>query len=76
VTFAFTPQRITVAPGQTVTWTNTDSVAHTVTEDKSAWDSRSIAVGAMFQHTFDQAGTFTYHCAIHPFMTGTVVVMR
>lgn len=72
--FAFAPKSITVAPGQTVTWTNKDSTTHTVTEDKGAWDSKNLAVGATFQHTFNQAGTFAYHCAIHASMTGTVVV--
>lgn len=72
--FAFVPQSITVAPGQTVMWTNKDSTPHTVTADKGDWDSKSIAVGATFQHKFDQAGIFMYHCAIHPFMTGSVVV--
>jgi plastocyanin len=72
--FAFAPASITVAPGQTVTWTNKDSTMHTVTEDKGVWDSKKLAVGATFQNTFDQAGTFTYHCAIHLSMHGTVVV--
>ena len=72
--FAFAPQSITVAPGQTVTWTHKDSVAHTVTADKGDWDSKSLAPGTTFQHKFDQPGTFAYHCSIHPFMTGSVVV--
>ncbi len=72
--FAFAPPSITVAPGQTVTWTNKDSAAHTVTDDKGVWDSKTLAVGATFQHKFDQAGTFTYHCAIHSSMHGTIVV--
>ncbi|MCA1667269.1 MAG: cupredoxin family copper-binding protein [Thermomicrobia bacterium] len=72
--FAFAPKSITVAPGQMVTWTNKDSTTHTVTEGKGAWDSKNLAPGATFQQKFDQAGTFTYHCAIHASMTGTVVV--
>jgi len=72
--FAFAPTSITVAPGQMVTWTNKDSTAHTVTADKGEWDSKNLAVGATFQRTFDQAGTFAYHCAIHSSMHGTVVV--
>ena len=72
--FAFAPKSITVAPGQRVTWTNKDGATHTVTEDKGAWDSKNLPSGATFQHTFDQAGTFTYHCAIHSSMVGTVVV--
>jgi plastocyanin len=72
--FAFAPPSITVAPGQTVTWTNKDTTTHTVTEDKGAWDSKNLAAGATFQQKFDQAGTFTYHCNIHSSMKGTVVV--
>jgi plastocyanin len=72
--FAFAPPSLTVAPGQTVTWTNKDTTTHTVTEDKGAWDSKNLAVGGTFQQKFDQAGTFTYHCNIHSSMKGTVVV--
>jgi plastocyanin len=72
--FSFAPPSITIGPGQTVTWTNKDSTTHTVTEDKGAWDSKNLAVGATFQQKFDQAGTFTYHCNIHSSMKGTVVV--
>lgn len=73
--FAFSPAKITVAPGTKVTWTNKDSVAHTVTSDKNAWtDSGSIANGAHFSFTFSKPGTYTYHCAIHPTMVATVVV--
>lgn len=73
--FAFSPQTLHIAPGTTVIWTNKDSVAHTVTSDANAWtDSGSIATSATFSHTFTAAGTFTYHCAIHPSMTATIVV--
>lgn len=73
--FAFSPATITVAPGQAITWTNADRVAHTVTSNDGKWDSGNIAPGASFSHTFDQAGATPYHCTIHPFMTGTVTVM-
>jgi plastocyanin len=73
--FAFGPQTITVAPGTTVVWTNKDSVAHTVTSDTGAWpDSGNLATAQTFSHTFAKAGTYPYHCAIHPSMTAKVTV--
>jgi plastocyanin len=65
---------VDVAVGDTVTWMNTDTVAHTSTSDASAWDSGSVAPGGQFSRAFQTAGTFQYHCAIHPGMVGTVVV--
>jgi plastocyanin len=73
--FAFSPQTITVAPGTTVIWTNKDNVDHTVTSDTGAWpDSGSLATNQTFSHTFAKAGTFAYHCSIHPSMTARVNV--
>lgn len=73
-TTAYAPNPVTVAPGGTVTWTNDDSIAHTSTGDGAAWNSGSIAPGAKFSRAFPSAGTFTYHCAFHPGMVGTVTV--
>jgi plastocyanin len=56
-----------------VRWTNNDSAAHTSTADDGAWSSGSIAAGGTFTATFPTAGTFHYHCAIHPGMIGTVI---
>src|SRR5579884_471791 len=72
--FAFAPGSITVAPGTTVTWTNTDSVAHTVTADDKSWGSGSLSKNATYSFSFTQPGTYTYHCSIHPDMTGTIIV--
>jgi plastocyanin len=72
--FAFSPATVTIKAGAAVTWTNNDSVSHTITADDASWDSGSIANGGTFSHTFATAGTFTYHCAIHPSMKGTVTV--
>ena len=72
--FAFGPGSISVAVGSTVTWTNQDSVSHTVTADDGSFDSGRLAQGATFSQTFDTPGTYTYHCAIHPSMTGTITV--
>ena len=74
VDFGFTPATLTVAMGTRVTWTNTGQVDHTVTANGGAFDSGTLAPGASFSFTFKTAGTFAYHCAIHPFMTGTVIV--
>jgi len=71
---AFAPDSLTVSVGGTVTWTNSDSVAHTSTSDASGWNSGSVAPGGRFSFTFPTPGTFPYHCAIHPGMIGTVVV--
>lgn len=75
--FAFSPATITVKVGTTVTWTNQDSAAHTVTSDsgsKDSFDSGSMAQGKTFSHTFKTAGTFNYICTFHPDMMGKVEV--
>jgi plastocyanin len=72
--FAFNPASLTAKVGDTVTWTNSDSAAHTVTWDDNSVDSGNLAQGATFKHAFDSAGTFSYHCKIHPNMKGTITV--
>jgi plastocyanin len=73
--FAFSPSTLTVAPGTTVKWTNMDSAAHTVTSKSGAWaDSGTLSTGTSFSHVFTHSGTFAYYCAIHPYMTATIVV--
>ncbi|HET6622735.1 MAG TPA: cupredoxin family copper-binding protein [Candidatus Saccharimonadales bacterium] len=75
--YAFSPATITIKAGTTVTWTNRDSVNHTVTSDDGSaikFDSGDMAQGQTYQFTFDQPGTYNYHCTPHPFMRGTVVV--
>jgi len=72
--FAFSPSAVAVQAGGTVTWTNNDSVSHTVTSDDGSFASQTLAPGASFSHTFATAGTISYHCAIHPSMKGSVSV--
>ncbi len=73
--FAFSPQSLTVPVGTKVTWTNNDGVAHTVTsDDGKTFDSSSISPGSTYSFTFTKAGTYTYHCSIHPNMKATIVV--
>jgi plastocyanin len=72
--FAFMPTPLTIPVGTAVTWTNRDSAIHTTTSDSGMWDSGMLATGKSFSFIFAQDGTFTYHCAIHPTMHGTIVV--
>jgi len=71
-TTAFAPNPVTVPVGGSVTWTNNDNTGHTSTG--GSWNSGTIAPGRSFTATFSSAGTFPYHCTIHPGMTGTVTV--
>jgi amicyanin len=77
--FAFSPASLTIKVGTTVTWKNTTAVGHTVTSD----DGKSFDSGTSnpiapqtgtFSFTFTTAGTFKYHCEIHPFMKATIIV--
>ncbi len=72
--FSFSPSASTVKKGVTVTFTNSDSVGHTVTADDGSFDTGNINSGASQTITFSKAGTFTYHCSVHPTMKGTITV--
>ncbi len=71
---AFTPATLTVAVGTTVTWTNNDNIAHTVTADDNSFDSGNLAAGATYTKSFTTAGTYPYHCSYHANMTAKIVV--
>ena len=71
--YAFTPGSITVTANTTITWTNKDGVPHTVTSDSGAFDSGTINTNGTYSHTFTSAGTYHYHCTVHPAMTATVI---
>jgi len=74
------PADITVDVGATITWSNDDTAAHTVTSGSAAdgpdgvFDSSLFMSGAEFSHTFDTEGTYPYFCMVHPWMAGTVIV--
>jgi plastocyanin len=73
--FAFAPANIIVDGGTVVTWTNYDSVGHTVTsDDGSELDSPLLGKNKTFSHTFDTPGAYAYHCSPHPYMRGLVTV--
>jgi plastocyanin len=70
---AYSPPDLEVVLGTTVTWRNADSVTHTSTSDAPGWNSGSVAPGGEFSFRFETAGTFPYHCTIHPGMVGRIV---
>ncbi|MEV6763970.1 cupredoxin family copper-binding protein [Streptomyces sp. NPDC051105] len=76
--FAFAPATLKVPVGTTVTWTNQDTDAHTVTSAGSGGplQSAALATHGTYSHTFTKPGTYAYLCTIHPFMTATVEVTR
>lgn len=72
---SFSPSNTTVKKGTQVTWTNNDSTAHTVTADSGTGPSSgTLQPGGKYSFTFNDVGTFKYHCSIHPDMTGSVTV--
>lgn len=72
--FSFKGGDVTVKKGTKVTWTNQDSAPHTVTSDTSSFSSDTLSNGSAFSFTFNTVGSFSYHCAFHPSMRGTIVV--
>ena len=73
----YVPMEATAKVGDTVTWTNSDAIAHTVTKDAGPgpdFDSGTIAAGKSYEETFEEAGTIEYLCTIHANQTGTLTV--
>jgi plastocyanin len=71
--FKFHPHTLEVTKGTRVVFSNSAGVAHTAT-DPGAFDSGRIAPGKSFAVRFEHRGTFSYHCEIHPFMHGKIIV--
>jgi plastocyanin len=74
VNFTFTPGEITIAPGQSVTWTNDDGAPHGLEYKDGAKGVDPLLPGASFSRKFDRPGDYEYNCSVHPYMTGRVVV--
>ncbi len=73
--FSFTPATLTVPVGAKVTWTNKDDVPHTVVSTTNAFPhSPTLDTDESFSYAFAKAGTYEYHCSVHPKMVGRVVV--
>jgi plastocyanin len=71
---SFSPSSISVKSGTTVTWSNNVYELHTVTADDGSFNSGDLDYNKTFSRTFNQAGTFAYHCNHHSGMKGSVVV--
>ncbi len=71
---AFDPQTVTVKVGDTVTWTNQDSLQHNVVAGNGEFKSGLFGKGGTFSFTFTAAGTYPYTCTVHAGMNGTVIV--
>jgi plastocyanin len=74
VNFQFTPAETTIAPWESVTWTNNDGAPHGLEYRDGARGTDLLLPGASFSRRFDKPGTYDYNCSIHPYMTGRVVV--
>lgn len=72
--FAFVPETMTVAAGQSVLFVQDDQTPHTVTASDKSFDSGNLDQRATWAHAFAKPGTYAYICAYHPNMKGTIVV--
>ena len=75
--FAYEPVDVKIKVGDTITWTNQDDTAHTVTSAESApakIDSGLFGKGESFSYTFKDAGRYDYYCMPHPYMKASIVV--
>ncbi len=77
----FLPNEVTIGVGESVTWHNDSFAIHTVTSGNfevgpdGVFDSSIVMAGDTFTHTFTETGQYEYFCSIHPWMTGTVLVV-
>jgi plastocyanin len=76
--FAFQPATLTVKPGTKVTWVNRDDVPHTATsaDQRKEFNSGTLDTDQQFSHVFKKPGTYKYFCALHPKMTGKIIVKK
>src|SRR5512144_2449440 len=72
--FKFVPRVLTIAPGETVTWSNDDGAPHAVAFKDGAAGSGTLFSGKTVSRTFEKAGTYDYYCGIHNYMTGQIIV--
>jgi YVTN family beta-propeller protein len=76
VNFAFQPQVVTIAPGDSVLWTNRDGGPHAVAFKDGSDGSDTLFPGKTFSRTFERTGSYDYFCSIHAYMTGRVEVRK
>lgn len=77
--FAFAQKTLKIKPGTTVTWTNQDEAKHDVNPDNESPHFKAgplLAQGESYSYTFNEPGTYTYHCTPHPYMKASVEVVE
>lgn len=85
--YDYAPSLITITAGQSIRWTNTGAKLHSVTSDSGVFSSAYLSgagtdvygqptAGGNYTRTFSSAGRFPYHCGVHDYMKGTVVVTQ
>ena len=72
--FAFEPSTLTVTVGTKVTWVNRDDEPHTATATDKRFSSKTLETGDRFSTEFKTPGIYKYYCALHPKMTGQIIV--
>ena len=72
--FSFAPGTASISVGSTITWTNHDDVPHNIVATERQFKSPVLDTGEQFSHRFDAPGSYMYFCALHPKMTGRIMV--
>ena len=72
--FAFQPSELTINKGESVIWTNFDAANHIIRENTGLFESAKLNQGQSYSYKFETAGTYEYHCTIHPNMVGKIIV--
>jgi plastocyanin len=72
--FAYVPDTVTIHPGSTVRFVEDDETPHTVTATDHSFDSGNLNQKDRWSHAFAKEGTYTYFCAYHPYMKGSIIV--
>jgi plastocyanin len=72
--WGFDTPDLSASVGQSIVWTNTGSLAHTITADDGSFDSGNVDPGGTFSFSTTGPGTFAYHCTPHPWMKGSITV--
>ncbi|MBS1879300.1 MAG: cupredoxin domain-containing protein [Actinobacteria bacterium] len=74
VNFEYRPTPLRVGAGTTVVFSNQSSVTHTATANGGSFDTGQIRPGRSARVTFRRPGIYLFHCTIHPFMHGKIIV--
>ena len=72
--FSFEPATLTVKVGTPVTWVNNDDEPHTATATDKRFNSKTLDNGDRFSQELNAPGVYNYYCALHPHMTGKIIV--